>query len=244
MKILETDTARGPTRFGRPSGDRNQSCRVRVLGLIGLVLLAGQVQEVSAQRFRAYIIRSSSENRELSASSGLGVTATLPVPLGFDVDLSLRRIEDSTMRHDTVCVNYFPRLACFEGTAVRETSFLSLSAGLSKRLRISQFISLIPAGSLSLGTIAHAGHTIGSHIPPSTFSPGSSQPGSTASLEIAIRPMPSIPFELSLAGATQWVDFNGCAREGHDAEKLYTPFCGVSRFFHLQFGGAFLIERE
>lgn len=159
----------------------------------------------------------------------------MPLPWAINLDLGWRSVDDATVRDEELCFLYDPRQLCEIGVATRETTLWTISGGVGRRLELTPRLAVIPAAAVTLGTLKQQAHG-STRFPPFTHTPGSSQLGGVGILEVAIRPVPSVPFELSFAGASQWVSFNGCA-PGVD---LYAPFCGVAQFWELQFGAAFV----
>jgi hypothetical protein len=195
-------------------------------------------EPVEGQRVRAFYVTSSSDVIEVDDASGLGIMAGFMTPFGVEGRLGVRRVSDSHSRPDFLCVSYDPNTSCLDGVVDTETTLTHISGGFGFPVEIVPMLMVTPAAEIALTQVGWDARSETGREP-NAFHPNSAQFGWTTSLELAVRPVPSVPLSIAVAADRRWIRYNGCSTE---TEGVYAPFCGTEAVTEFEIGAQFQVR--
>jgi hypothetical protein len=219
----------------------------RVRPTLALLVLFATAEAVRGQELEMFVLSGSSANPELARYSGIGVATGITLRSGLRLRVALDTESSSLVREGQVCAK--PGFSCaLEAGIVDETRHSGLSVTLHGDLALSDRVRLSAAAGPRVSKIAMDATSVSQRAGeygtvclrrictpvervPRFLAPKTIQLGVTLIAEIQIRPVPPMPWVVSVGWDRKMVLMEECA-----VGETYAPFCGWDQFRELRVG--------
>lgn len=206
-----------------------------------LILLAvpasgGAQQQTLFQELGGFAVVMSSDHPELPGPKGFGLASVWEFGGNFMARVSFHRASDDTRKEGIVCDQYSQRINCRPEITQTSVSLAGLRGTVMVKVPVGRMVRLGAGGGLSFNHISAEAVGTVSNLEADLLAPNAGIIGYNTLLSAALRPVASVPLQLTGGFGIHWVDFNTCS--GNDPPQ-YDPFCGMQPFREIELGLSF-----